>query len=332
MATGPNVEQERFWNETAGPTWVRLNDLVDPMIAPLGRLAMERAALAPGERVVDVGCGCGKTWLELARRVAPGRTLTRGDVSAPNHAVARERATGRDGVRFERADAQTHAFAPSSFDVLYSRFGVMFFVDPTAAFANLRTALRPGGRAAFVCWQAVPSNPWMYVPVGAAAQVIPLPPPPAPDAPGPFSFGDPERVRGILSGAGFVDVDVAPYEGTLTLPGGGDVDATVEFLLQMGPAASRCAKPRIRRPPAGRGGGARGAAPTSRPRGRAWAAGAGSCRRGARERGRRSNCGPRAVRSPADVFATSREPAGRHRGVACGRDIRRRTAGYPSGV
>ena len=235
---GPNADQERYWNETAGPTWVRLNDVVDRMIAPIGRLAMDRAGLVAGERVLDVGCGCGNTTVELARRVAPGGSVTGVDVSAPMLALARERAAGVDGIRFERGDAQVHPFPPSAFDVVFSRFGVMFFVDPTAAFANLRAALRSGGRVAFVCWQWLPVNDWMRVPVMAAAQVVALPPPPAPDAPGPFSFGDPDRVRAILGGAGFVEVDVAPHEGTLTLPGGGDIDATVDFVLQMGPAAA----------------------------------------------------------------------------------------------
>jgi SAM-dependent methyltransferase len=235
---GPNADQERYWNETAGPTWVRLNDVLDGMIAPIGRLAMDRAGLVAGERVLDVGCGCGNTTVELARRVAPGGSVTGVDVSAPMLALARERAAGVDGVRFEQGDAQVHPFPPSAFDVVFSRFGVMFFVDPTAAFANLRAALRSGGRVAFVCWQWLPVNDWMRVPVMAAAQVVALPPPPAPDAPGPFSFGDPDRVRAILGGAGFVEVDVAPHEGTLTLPGGGDIDATVDFVLQMGPAAA----------------------------------------------------------------------------------------------
>jgi len=237
-SAGPNAEQEKYWNETAGPTWVRLNDVLDRMIAPIGGLAMDRARLVAGERVLDVGCGCGNTTVELARRVAPGGSVTGVDVSAPMLALARERAAKVDGVRFEQGDAQVHPFPPSAFDVVFSRFGLMFFVDPTAAFSNLRGALRSGGRVAFVCWQPLPVNDWMRIPVMAAVQIIPLPPPPAPDAPGPFSFGDPERVRKILAGAGFVEIDVAPHEGTLTLPGGGDVDATVDFVLQMGPAAA----------------------------------------------------------------------------------------------
>jgi SAM-dependent methyltransferase len=235
---GPNAEQERFWNEIAGPTWVRLNERLDRMIAPLGRLAMERAGLAAGQRVLDVGCGCGDTTLELARRVAPAGTVTGVDVSGPMLALARERAAGRDGVRFVHADAQTHAFEPSAFDVVFSRFGVMFFVDPTAAFANLHATLRPGGRVAFACWRPVTENPWMLVPLMAAGSVIPLKPPPPPDAPGPFSFGDRDRVSGILARAGFRDVTFEAFSTDIVLAGGGGVDQVVPFVVQLGPLSA----------------------------------------------------------------------------------------------
>src|SRR5262249_38336345 len=150
--------------------------------------------------VLDVGCGCGDSTVDLARRVAPDGTVVGMDISAVM--LERARQTAREqgvNARFEHADAQTHAFAPASFDVLFSRFGVMFFADPTAAFANLRSALRPGGKLAFVCWQSLAENPWMLVPLGAAFQIIPPPPMPAPDAPGPFAFADQSRVRSILA-------------------------------------------------------------------------------------------------------------------------------------
>jgi SAM-dependent methyltransferase len=150
--------------------------------------------------------------------------------------VAAER--GVSNVRFEAADAQTHPFPPSSFDALFSRFGVMFFAGPEAAFANLRRALRSGGRVAFVCWRAVTENPWMMVPMMAAAQHILFPPPPPPGAPGAFAFADADRVHGILSGAGFSDVAIEPIDETMSLGGTIPLDETVEFLLQMGPTGS----------------------------------------------------------------------------------------------
>src|SRR5262249_1479538 len=127
------------------------------------------------------------------------------------------------------------AFPAATFDAVFSRFGVMFFADPVAAFTNLHRALRPGGRLAFVCWRGLPENPWMWVPVGAAAQHVTLPPPPAPGAPGPFAFADGARVRDILGAAGFQTVDVAPLDAEVSIARGASLDEAVAFLLEMGP-------------------------------------------------------------------------------------------------
>lgn len=234
---GPNAEQITYWNQQAGPTWVAIQSFIDQQIRPLGHLAIERAALAPGTAVLDVGCGCGDTTIEIARRVAPGEVLGI-DISAPMLTRAAQQAKAA-GVspRFELTDAQTHSFTAASFDVLFSRFGVMFFADPTAAFTNLRQALRVGGRLAFVCWQSMLDNPWMTVPMAAALQHLPPPPIPAPGAPGPFAFADPDHVHAILAGAGFRDVALESVRMTLTVGGGRELDETVDFLLRMGPAA-----------------------------------------------------------------------------------------------
>jgi SAM-dependent methyltransferase len=238
-ATGPNAQQIQYWNDTAGEKWVRLQAVLDEMIRPLGQLAMARARLRPGERVLDVGCGCGDTTAELGCRVAPGGSATGVDICGVMLERARELASERRvGARFELADAQTHAFPPAGADVVFSRFGVMFFADPTAAFTNLRRALARGGRLAFVCWQALPENPWMFVPLGAALQHVPPPPLPGPDAPGPFAFADPARVRGILDRAGYRDIAFEDVRETLTLSGLGGLDRTVDFMLQMGPTSA----------------------------------------------------------------------------------------------
>src|SRR5262245_61593617 len=237
--SGPNAEQVRYWNETASQRWVTQQALLDAMLAPLGRRAMGRAAPGPGERVIDVGCGCGDTSLALARVVGGTGRVTGIDVSRPMLERARERArtTGLDTVAFLEADAQTHRFVPEH-DLLFSRFGVMFFIDPVAAFSNLRTALAPGGRLAFVCWQALLRNPWMAVPLAAVAGLIPLPTPPAPGAPGPFAFADDARVRGILEQAGFVDVAVDAADDVLLLGAEAGLDGAVELILDAGPVAA----------------------------------------------------------------------------------------------
>ncbi len=238
-AEGPNAEQIKYWNDQ-GPKWVTLQALLDVQLRPLGVRAIDRAAVKMGERILDVGCGCGETTLELAGRVGPSGTVTGIDLSTMMLDRARQRAreAGVEQVRFENADAQTYALPRASVDLLFSRFGVMFFIDPVAAFTNLRSALRPGGRLAFVCWQSLQQNPWMMVPLAAVMQQVALPPPPAPDAPGPFAFADAERVRGILTQAGLRALNFAPVDETLTIGGSGGIDQAVEFVLQIGPVAA----------------------------------------------------------------------------------------------
>ena len=249
-ASGPNAEQIQFWNETAGPRWVALHEFLDAQLRPLGMKTMEHARVASGERVLDIGCGCGATTVELGRRVGASGSVTGIDLSAVMLERARQQAqdAGLANVGFVNSDAQTHTFAPRSFDLLFSRFGVMFFADPQAAFANLHGALSAGGRLTFICWQTVQDNPWMFVPFMAALQHIPPPPLPPPGAPGPFSLADTERVRGILTGAGFAAVSFGDVRDTLTMGAGMDLEVIVEAMLQMGPTgvALRQADPALR--------------------------------------------------------------------------------------
>jgi SAM-dependent methyltransferase len=231
-----NADQIVYWNETVGPTWVAMQDGLDAQLRPLGELAM--AALGPrkGERLIDVGCGCGDTTLALARRVGPGGAVTGADISAPMLEVARSRAeaAGLAQARFIEADAQVHAFEPA--DGVFSRFGVMFFGDPAAALANLRRALKPGGRLAFVCWRPLAQNPWMGAPGAAVAALLPAPAlPPDPHAPGPFAFGDRDRLHGLLKAGGFADIAIEPHDAPIRWP---DLDTAVRLALRVGPAGT----------------------------------------------------------------------------------------------
>ena len=239
MSDGPNAQQIEYWNSEASAKWTENHAELDARIGPLGRLALDRAAPAPGERVLDVGCGCGATSLELALRVGEGGAVLGVDVSEPMLALARRRAdeAGAKSLRFERADAQTFAFELGAFDVAVSRFGVMFFSDPVAAFANLRRALRPGGRLAFVCWRALPENPWAGLPFQAVASVVGPPPPPEPGAPGPFALADPERLRAILDGAGFAESALDARDTEIDLAGGQGLEAACRFAVFVGPAS-----------------------------------------------------------------------------------------------
>lgn len=237
-ATGPNAEQIKYWNER-GQTWVEVHEIIDHQLRPLGLRAMARGGIAAGQRVLDVGCGCGDTTVALAQRVGVVGSVVGIDVSTGMLQRARERvaAAGLTNVTFANADAQTQRLPPPPFDVVFSRFGVMFFVEPAAAFANLRTHLRSQGRLSFACWQALPENPWMFVPLLAAAQHIPLPPPPAPDAPGPFAFADRARVEGILAQAGFVNIGFESVKEALQIATGGGLDQAADLMMQMGPTA-----------------------------------------------------------------------------------------------
>jgi SAM-dependent methyltransferase len=208
-----NSEQAEFWSEVA-PIWIELEDRLEEIGGPPGVLAMDLLALRPGQAVLDIGCGGGRTTVELASRVGPGGEVLGVDIAAELLARARERAEhlGVHNVAFVHADVQTHELGTARFDAAYSRFGVMFFSDPVTAFANVRGALRPGGTVSFVCWQSVFDNEWMLVPGAAVASVTgTLPPMPEPDQPGPFSFADPDRVRSVLAEAGFDQVVVTPH-------------------------------------------------------------------------------------------------------------------------
>ncbi len=237
MSSSPeaNAEQIAYWNEVSGPKWVDLADRIDAQIAPIGEVALDRAKPLPGESVLDVGCGCGQTSVALAERVGDTGGVLGVDISAPMLAAARGRAGDVPQLSFLEADAQVHDFPAESFDLIFSRFGVMFFEDPTAAFSNLRAALHRDGRLVFACWQGFEHNPWMTIPMAAAAPLLPPMPPRDPIAPGPFAFADADRLRGLLADAGFGAIEIEPHERDLAVGSGLGLRGIVDFVIQMGP-------------------------------------------------------------------------------------------------
>ena len=225
-----NHDQAEHWNSSeATGDWITYQQRYDRMLEPVAGLILDAAGLSPGERVLDVGCGCGATTLAAARTVAPG-PVTGIDLSAAMLARARETATraGLVNAHFEQADAQVHKFG-ASFDAVISRFGVMFFADPVAAFANLLAATRPGGRLTFACWQPLADNEWLLLPLTALAAHVPLPDLDEPGAPGMFSLSSRDRLRQVLSDAGWRDVSAASQR-TPVLVGGGTLDEAVSYL------------------------------------------------------------------------------------------------------
>ena len=230
------ADQKTYWNGPAGARWAERQAHTDAMLAPISVAAIAHAAPAPGERVLDTGCGCGETTLAIAEAILDGH-VTGIDISGPMLAAARRRGAGRDSITWLQADATDHPFPPGAFDLLFSRFGVMFFGDPVAAFNNLRRAAKRGARLAFACWRPLNENPWMLVPLLAAQTVVPPLPRPGPEDPGPFAFSDPARVTRILTAAGWSSPTFTRFEAALDIAGGAGLEAAVGQAGRIGAAA-----------------------------------------------------------------------------------------------
>ena len=246
-----NADQIEYWNGDVGQRWARNQDRMDQAFQPLTAALIGQAAPRRGERVADIGCGCGDLSLLLADRLgAEGRVLAV-DVSRPMLDRGRARQEALDGalagadraaIDWQEADAAAWPFPEGALDLLISRFGTMFFADPARAFRNMRRALRPGGRLVMLCWQPMAANAWVAVPRAAMLPLVPAPDPAPPHAPGPFAFGDAARVGAILAGAGFTDVASTPVAAALNVPApdGADdaaLDDAVQFATELGPAS-----------------------------------------------------------------------------------------------
>jgi ubiquinone/menaquinone biosynthesis C-methylase UbiE len=237
-----NADQIAYWNGPGGQHWVDRQQMQDVVLAPVSEILIDQANAAAGERVIDVGCGCGDIAISLANRVgATGRVLGI-DISKPMLERARQLAPATLPVSFVLADATVYPFEPAAFDLLVSRFGVMFFADPALSFANLHRALRPSGRLAFACWREPRENPFFMVPLQAVYKHAPKLPQLGPEDPGPFSFASEQRVRRILGEAGFQGIAMDPCNLTLDIAVGRGLDAAVQSTLQIGPAARALAE------------------------------------------------------------------------------------------
>ena len=224
--------QTALWNGNAGQGWVAAQELLDELFAPFEALLVDAVAAVSKGSVIDVGCGTGRTTTAVARRLGAGARCTGVDISEPMIAAARARAE-REGTpaHFIRADAQAHPFEPASVDTIMSRFGVMFFADPVAAFANLRRAATADAAMRLLAWRSAAENPFMTTAERAAAPLLPDLPPRRPDAPGQFAFADDHRVHGILADGGWADIDIRAIDVACTLP---ERDL-VPYLTRLGP-------------------------------------------------------------------------------------------------
>ena len=230
-----NTAQHQYWNTVAGPRWVGLGGFVERRVQAVNDLLLARSGAAAGESVLEIGCGTGATTVPFAEAVGPRGRVLGVDLSEPMLEGARKRVaeSGLDNITLLQADAQVHPFEPGQFDLITSRFGVMFFADPFAAFGNLLPAARQGGRLCFVCWAPLADNQHWLIPYEVALRHLGPPAPQPPRAPGPMALGDPDYVRSILDSAGFGDVEIARETPLIT---GSTPEEEAEHACIMGPS------------------------------------------------------------------------------------------------
>ena len=228
-----HVHQVSDWNGQTADRWVSNQQRLDAMLAGFGEAAIAAGAPQAGEWVLDVGCGAGATSLALAERVGDDGHVLGVDISDALVGRARELVPPAAPIAFSVADAGSALLPPHAFDLLFSRFGVMFFEDPVAAFAHMRGALKPGGRLAFACWRGAAENDWARLPMGAVRDLVPASPPPDPEAPGPFSFADPDRIMRILAAAGFTAVTITPCDHSIPFGRGETREAAIDDAVAM---------------------------------------------------------------------------------------------------
>jgi ubiquinone/menaquinone biosynthesis C-methylase UbiE len=232
-----NADQIAFWNGVAGRHWTDRQSVQDIVLAPVTDRLVARTDAKAGQRILDIGCGCGAIAIELARQVGPSGHVLGIDISVPMLERARQLTPKGLPADYVLADATVYPFDPASFDLLVSRFGVMFFADPVLSFRNLRTALRPKGRLVFACWREPRENGWMMTPLMAAYKHVPKLPQLGPEDPGPFSFADEARVKRILGEAGFTDISMEACPLTFDIAAGNGLEAAVQGALEIGPAS-----------------------------------------------------------------------------------------------
>ncbi|MEE2661765.1 MAG: class I SAM-dependent methyltransferase [Pseudomonadota bacterium] len=233
-----NTNQIEFWNSHFGLAWANNSDAIDFAFSNITHAIMQAASLVPGDRVMDLGCGSGGTSIAIAGQVGSSGCVLAVDISKPmiNRLKIRKANHKLENLSIFNGDAAILPFKSNDYDVLVSRFGCMFFNEPQIAFRNIGTALRQDCRLALAVWRTPRENPWAMEPISVSRQFLDMPPRPGPEEPGPFSFSDPERVRNILLGAGWTNIELTSLN--LQLPLGRSDKEALAFLTEMGPLAA----------------------------------------------------------------------------------------------
>ena len=237
QAGSPNAREVEYWNSAHTRAWADEHKAIDRLFAGITQVTLDLAAPKAGERVIDIGCGSGATVLALAARVGPSGYVLGADVSKPSVEKGRERiaAAGVHQAEIILCDVSTHIFPANSFDLVFSRFGVMFFADPIATFANIRKAMKPDGRVALAVFRTSQENKWATAALASVRHLLPPITPPGPEEPGQFSWADAARVHRILETAGFQGVSLTPRDPGMPLAGRGGAAEAAAFMFRVGP-------------------------------------------------------------------------------------------------
>ena len=237
-----NAKQKEFWSGKGGDYWVVKQSEMDVMLNPLGEKALAKLDLKSNSKVLDIGCGCGATTLEIAKKVSDG-TVTGLDISVPMLDQAKSEASiqGIPNVDFRVVDVQIEQLPSKEYDYVYSRFGVMFFEDPFEAFRNISSSVKEGGKLSFVCWQDPYLNPWQSLSIQVIRGYLDIPSPP-PRSPGPFAFQEKDYVKDILEQSGFSYISLDDNQEDITMFAGKSLQEASEDYLAINPVVTEMLK------------------------------------------------------------------------------------------
>ena len=236
-----NLKQKEFWSGSGGDVWVNKQSEMDIMLNPLGTRAISKLDLSKATKIIDIGCGCGATTLEIAKQLGEGEIIGV-DISKPMLARAAKNASDQSlsNANFQVLDVQVDDM-PSDFDIAFSRFGVMFFEDPYQAFSNIYKSLKENGQLSFVCWQNPPLNPWQSLSLQVIKEYLDLPSPP-PKSPGPFAFEDKNYISDILNQSNFKDIEIEDNQEDIVMFSGKSIEEACEDYLTINPVVTEMLK------------------------------------------------------------------------------------------